>query len=67
MHRTEIYIREDQKDILQDYSYYLTKMKKERITISHLIREALDMWIKSSQLPKDVKPDIQLKKEKEGE
>ena len=62
MYRTEIYLRDDQKDILQDYSYYLTKAKKERVTISHLIREALDYWIRNSKPPQETKFKIPTEK-----
>ena len=58
MHRTEIYLREDQKDMLQDLSYYLTKSKKERVTMSHLIREAVDLWIKDNKSSHEAKPKI---------
>ena len=59
MYRTEIYLRDDQKDTLQDFSYYLTKTKKERVTMSHLIREAVDLWIRNNGPARDADPKIQ--------
>ena len=45
MHRMEIYIDENQRDILRDIAHLRSKKEKKRVGISELIRDAVDMWI----------------------
>lgn len=45
MHRTEIYLTEKQKEILHDLAYVQTKKSKRRVSISELIRTALNWWV----------------------
>ena len=46
MHKTEMYIREDQADALQSIAFFMTKKEKKRIGVAQLVREAIDAWLK---------------------
>jgi len=46
MHRTEMYLREDQMNALQNQAFLLTKKGKKRVAISEIVREAIDLWLK---------------------
>ena len=46
MHRTEMYLREDQMDALQNQAFVLTKKEKKRVAISQIVRDAVDLWLK---------------------
>lgn len=46
MHKTEMYIREDQIDALQSLAFFLTKKEKKRVGVAELVREAIDSWLK---------------------
>lgn len=46
MHRTEMYLREDQMDALQNQAFVLTKKGKKRVAISQIVRDAVDLWLK---------------------
>lgn len=45
MHRTEMYLREDQLDALRNQAFILTKRGVKRIAISQIVREAIDLWL----------------------
>ncbi|MBN1793359.1 MAG: hypothetical protein JW844_00165 [Candidatus Omnitrophica bacterium] len=49
MHRTEMYIRKDQIDALQDIAYVKTKEVGKRTSISKLVREAIDVWLREQE------------------
>ncbi len=49
MHKTEMYIRRDQVDVLHDVAYVRTKERGKRVSVSQLVRDAIDLWIASQQ------------------
>lgn len=46
MHRTEMYLREDQMDALHNQAFVLTKKEKKRVAVSQIVRDAVDLWLK---------------------
>ena len=44
-----MYIRKDQIDALQDIAYFKTKAVGKRTSISKLIREAIDVWLREQE------------------
>ena len=45
MHRTEMYLREDQLDALRSCAFVLTRKEKKRIAVSEIVRSAVDFWL----------------------
>jgi hypothetical protein len=45
MHKTLVYLREDQLDLLQNYAFVLTKKEKKRVPLAQIVRDAVDLWL----------------------
>ncbi|MEW6096982.1 MAG: hypothetical protein AB1567_10760 [bacterium] len=45
MHKTEIYLQDEQHEILRDIAYVMTKHTKKRVSLSELVRKAVSLWI----------------------
>ncbi|MEW6620303.1 MAG: hypothetical protein AB1422_13380 [bacterium] len=45
MYKSEIYLQDEQHEILRDIAYILTKHTKKRVSLSELVRKAVNLWI----------------------
>jgi len=45
VHKVEIYLQDEQHEILRDIAYIMTKHHKKRVSLSELVRKALNLWI----------------------
>lgn len=45
VYKTEVYLQDEQHEILRDIAYVMTKHNKKRVSLSELIRKAVDLWI----------------------
>ena len=46
MHKTLMYLREDQFNSLQNQAFVITKKEKKRMPVSQIVRDAGDLWLK---------------------
>ena len=49
MYKTEVYLREDQSHFLHDLSYVESRRHGKRVSIAHLIRDAVDVLMKGKK------------------
>lgn len=45
MYKTEVYLPDEQHEILRDIAYVMTKQTKKRVSLSELVRKAVSLWI----------------------
>lgn len=45
MHKVEVYLQDEQYEILRDIAYIMSKHIKKRVSLSELVRKAVNLWI----------------------
>jgi len=45
VYKTEVYLPDEQHEILRDIAYVMTKHTKKRVSLSELVRKAVSLWI----------------------
>lgn len=49
MYKTEVYLREEQSRFLHDLSYLESRRRGRRVSIAHLIRDAVDILMRGKK------------------